>query len=175
MKYAKRVKGSLIGLPFGTVPSVQQINSIELFTLCAPLKGKSENDDEDEEGPPKEANIHHLWLPFLQGNGALGNCPPTQFKPPGDWTKVYTSQGLQAHFPMGTTAWKSHKPLPSLIIMVPSNSLELEKEHFLDHLHSYTALKRYSLGIAKQRKQFTFCPSCGIRLENQVSAYSHVR
>ena len=65
MKYAKRVKGSLIGLPFGSVPSVQQINSIELFTLRAPLKGKSENDDEDEEGPPKEANIHHLWLPFL--------------------------------------------------------------------------------------------------------------
>ena len=96
--YSKRVKGSLIGIPFGSVPSVQQINSTELFALRAPLKGMSENDDEDKEGPPKEANIHHLWLPFLQGNGALGNCPPSQFKPPGDWLQVYTSQGLHAHF-----------------------------------------------------------------------------
>ena len=68
-RYAKRVKGALLGLPSDSIPSVQQINSMELFTLCAPQKGKSENDDEDEEGPPKEANIHHLWLPFLQGNG----------------------------------------------------------------------------------------------------------
>ena len=68
--------------------------------------------------------------------------------------------------------WKSCEPLPSLIIMVPPNSPELEKEHLLDHLHSYTALKRYSLDIGKQRKQFTFC---GIGSENQVSAYSHAR
>ena len=174
-KYAKRVKGSLIGIPFGQVPTIQQINSTELFALCAPLTGKSENNDEDEEGPPKEANIHRLWLPFLQGNGALGNCPPTQFKPPRDWRKVYTAQGLQVHFSMEVTAWKSCEPLASLIIVVPPDSPELEKEHFLDHLHSDTALKRYSLGIGKQRKQFAFCPSCGIQSENQVSAYSHAR
>ena len=79
------------------------------------------------------------------------------------------------NFPMGVTAWKFHKPLPSLIIILPPNSPELEKEHLLDHLHSYTDLKRYSLGIGKQRKHFAFCPSCGIQSENQVSAYSHVR
>ena len=76
---------------------------------------------------------------------------------------------------MGITAWKSRVLLPSLIIVVPPNSPQLEKEHFLDHLHSYAALKRYSLVVGKQRKQFAFCPSCGIRSENQVSAYSHVR
>ena len=144
-RYAKRLKGTLLGLPPGSMPSVQQINSSELFALYAPQKGKSENDDEDEEGPPKEANIHNLWLPFLQGNKALGNCPPSQFKPPGDWPKVYTSQGLQPHFPMGVTVWKSRVPLPSLIIVVPPDSPPLEKGHFLDHLHSYAALKRYSL------------------------------
>ena len=76
---------------------------------------------------------------------------------------------------MGVTAWKPREPLPSLIIMVPPDSPDLEKEHFLDHLHSDTALKRYSLGTGKQWKQFTFCPSCGIQSENQVSAYSHAR
>ena len=76
VRYAKKVKGALIGLPFAQIPTIQQINSTELFALCAPLTGKSENNDEDEEGPPQEANIHRLWLPFLRGNGALGNCPP---------------------------------------------------------------------------------------------------
>ena len=155
------------------MPSAQQINSSELFALRAPQKDKLE--DEDEEGPQDEANIHCLWLPFIQGNKALGNCPPSQYKPPGDWPKVYTSEGLHAHFPMGITAWKSCEPLPSLIIMVPPDSPPLEKDHLLDHLHSYAALKRYSLGVGKQRKQFAFCPSCGIRSENQVLTYSHAR
>ena len=162
MKYAKKVKGALLGLPTGSIPTLQQINLSELFALRAPQKGKSENDDEDEEGPPKEANIHQLWLPFLQGNKALGDCPPAQFEPPRDWPKVYTPQGLQTYFPMGVTAWKSHEPLPSLIIMVPPDSPQLEKEHFLDHLHSHAALQRYSLEFGKPRKQFAFCPYCGI-------------
>ena len=94
MKYAKKVKGVLLGLPSGSIPTIQQINSSELFALHAPQEGKSENDDDDEEGPPREADIHHLWLPLLQGNKALGNCPPSQFEPPGDWPKVYTPGGL---------------------------------------------------------------------------------
>ena len=136
MKYAKKVKGALLGLPSGSIPTLQQINSSELFTLRAPQKGKSENNDEDKKGPPKEANIHQLWLPFLQGNKTLGDCPPAQFEPPRDWSKVYTPQGLQTYFPMGVTAWKSHEPLPSLIIVVPPDYPQLEKEHLLDHLHS---------------------------------------
>ena len=70
VKYAKKVKGLLLGLPSGSTPMIQQINSSELFVLHAPQKGNLENDDDDEEGPPREANIHHLWLPFLQGNKA---------------------------------------------------------------------------------------------------------
>ena len=115
------------------------------------------------------------YLSF-KGNKALGDCPPSQFEPPGDWPKVYTPEGLQNYFPMGVTAEDmSRQPLPSLIIVVPPNSPQLEKEHFLDHLHSHEALQRYSLGVGKLRKQFAFCPYCGIRSENQVSAYSHAR
>ena len=165
VKYAKKVKGVLLGLPSGSIPTIQQINSLELFALCVPQKGKSENDDDD--------NIHHLWLPFLQGNKALGNCPPSQFKPPGDWPKVYTPVGLQNHFPMGVTTWKPCQPLPSLITIVPPDSPRLEKEHFLDHLHSHKALQRYSLGTGKLRKQFAFCPYCGIQFrEPGVSLFS---
>ena len=140
-KYAKMIKGTLLNLPPSSLPSIQQINFSELFALRAPVpqKDKSGNDDEDEEGHRSEANIHELWLPFLQGNGALRDCPPSQFKPPGDWSKLYTSEGLQTHFPIGVTAWKSCEPLPILIliIMVPPNSPPFEKAHFLDHLHSH--------------------------------------
>ena len=145
-KYGKKVKGVLLGLPSGSIPTIQQINSSELFTLHALQKGKLENDDDDEEGPPKEADILRLWLPFLQGNKALGNCPPSQFDPPGNWPKVYTTEGLRNHFPMGVTVWKPRQPLPSLIIIVLPDSPPLEKGHFLDHLHSYKALQRYLLG-----------------------------
>ena len=149
--YAKRVKGTLLGLPPGSMPSSQQINSSELFALCAPTpqKDKSENDDEDEKRPYDEANIHDLWLPFLQGKKALRNCPPSQLKPPRDWPIAYTSEGLQTHFPMGVTTWKCCVPLPRLIIMVPPDSPPLEKAHFLEHLHSHVALIRYSLGTRK--------------------------
>ena len=102
VKYAKKVMGVLLGLPSSSIPIIQQINSSELFALCAPQKGKSENDDDNEEEPPKEADIHRLWLPFLQGNKALGNCPPSQFDPPGNWPKVYTPGGLQ-----NRTPWES--------------------------------------------------------------------
>ena len=45
------------------MPSTQQINSSELFALHAPTprKNKSENDDEDEEGPQDEA-VYNLAL-----------------------------------------------------------------------------------------------------------------
>ena len=61
VRYAKKVKGALIGLSFGQIPTIQQINSAELFALHTPLTGKLDNNDEDEEGPPKEVNIHCLW------------------------------------------------------------------------------------------------------------------
>ena len=40
VKYAKKVKAVLLGLPSGSIPMIQQINSSELFTLCALQKGR---------------------------------------------------------------------------------------------------------------------------------------
>ena len=108
--YAKKIKGTLLSLPNGSLPSLEQIKSSELFALWAPQKDKSENDDNDEKGPREEANIHDLWLPFLK--------PSAQNQSPGDWPKVYTPEALWTHFPMGVTAWKPCMPLPSLIIVV---------------------------------------------------------
>ena len=48
VKYTKKVKGVLLGLPSSSITTIQQINSSELFALRAPQKGKSENDDDNE-------------------------------------------------------------------------------------------------------------------------------
>ena len=95
--------------------------------------------------------------------------------PPAGWPKIYTAEGLQKYFPSAVMAWKANETLPSLIIVVPVDSPKLGPDHFLNCLHSAAALKRYSLGTGKDRKQFAFCSYCGIRSENQVSSYSHVR
>ena len=157
------------------LPTIEQINSSELFALHAPWRDQSENDNDDEEGPREEADIHHLWLPYLEENRALEDQAPNQFEPLDEWPKVYTPDGLQNHFPMGVTAWQASVPLPSLILMIPPNSPKLDKDHFLRNFHSYEALKRYSLGAGKDRKQFAFCPYCRVQFENQVAAFSHVR
>ena len=38
VKYAKKVRAALIGLPFVQIPTIWQINSSELFTLHAPFQ-----------------------------------------------------------------------------------------------------------------------------------------
>ena len=63
----------------------------------------------------------------------------------------------------------------SLIVVVPPNSPRLGQDHFLNCLHLVVALRRYSLGTGKDRKQFAYCPYCGVHSENHKSAQSHAR
>ena len=100
---AQKIKGTLLGLLPGTIPTIKQINSSELFALRAPWREQSENDSEDDEGPQEEADIHLLWLPYFKEMGILGDCTPAKFEPPLRWPKVYTTEGLKCHFPMGIT------------------------------------------------------------------------
>ena len=114
-------------------------------------------------------------MPHFQKLGVLADCAPSQWQPPVDWPKLYTLDSLAKHFLAGISAWKSWQDLPSLIIVVLPDLLRLGQDHFLNYLHSVAALKRYSLGTGKDRKQFAFCPYCGVRSENHKSAHSHSR
>ena len=178
---ARLIKGRLLGCPEGTEPTIEQINESALFALRPPSKEyKDEAQDEDEEIDlreiaPEIANVHHLWMPHFQKLGVLANCAPSRWQPLVGWPKVYTPDSLAKHFPAGISAWKTGRDLPSLIVVVPPDSPRLSQDHFLNCLHSVAALKRYSLGTGKDRKQFAYCPYCGVRSENHKSAHSHVR
>ena len=108
--HAKRIKGMLLGLSRGSIPTIEQINSSELFALHAPQRDQSENYNEDDEGPQDEVDIHHPWLPYFKEMGALGDCAPAQFEPPLRWPKVYTAETLKCNFPMDVTTSKANRP-----------------------------------------------------------------
>ena len=174
---ARLIKGHLLGCPKGTEPTIEQINKSALFTLRPPSKEyKDEAQEEDEEIDLREiANIHHLWMPHFQKLGVLANCAPSRWQPLVGWPKLYTPGSLAKHFLAGISAWKTGQDLPSLIVVVPPDSPRLSQDHFLNCLHLVAALRRYSLGTSKDRKQFAFCPYCGVHSENHKSAHSHVR
>ena len=176
-KEARLIKGHLLGCPKSTEPTIEQINESALFALQPPSKEyKDEAQEEDEETDLHEiANVLHLWMPHFQKLGVLADCAPSQWQPPVGWPKLYTPDSLTKHFPAGISAWKSGQDLPSLIIVVPPNSPRLGQDHFLNCLHSVAALKRYSLGTSKDKKQFAFCPYCGVHSENHKSAHSHAK
>ena len=76
--------------------------------------------------------------------------------------------------PEAVTNW-GKDPLPSLIALINHQMALIPKHHLLSCFYNMAALKKGSIGEGNDRKQFSCCPSCGVRGENQDSAYSHVR
>ena len=62
---ARKLRGQLLGLPDGEEPTLEQINSLALFALRAPLRECKDDKDDTEADNRDEVNIHHLWLPYL--------------------------------------------------------------------------------------------------------------
>ena len=67
-EWAQKVRCSLLGLETGTTLSKEDINSSKWFTPRATAW---------ETEPPEIIADH--WLPILQEEGILGECPPDQF------------------------------------------------------------------------------------------------
>ena len=77
--WVQRVRCSLLGLEAGTMPSREDIDTSERFI---PRAAVSELD------LPKVITEH--WLPILQEEGLLVECPPNQFTTTADWVSLYT-------------------------------------------------------------------------------------
>ena len=104
----------------------------------------------------------------------MGDCAPEDFQPPADFHKIYTAKSLKEHVPVAVENW-GNKPISSLIVLVPHNTIKITTDHFLSALHSKAALKRVSIRSGDERKQFACCPYCGVRSKNQGLSHFHAR
>ena len=163
-KWVQSVRGSLLGLEAGALPSRRGIKNSSCFV---PQTAASETE------LPEVITEH--WLPILRREGLLVECPPDQFTAPMDWIPLYTREGLQKYLPAALSAFPS-QGVPSLIaVMPPEVHIGTDKEFLLCNFHHHPCLMRQSFNLKGRCRQLVFCPYCGVINENSDMALSHVR
>ena len=163
-EWAQSVRCSLLGLETGTTPSKEDINSSKRYTPRA-VAWETES--------PEIITSH--WLPILQEEGLLTECPPDKFTSRPGWVPLYTKESLMKHLPAALSAF-SGSGAPSLMAVVPPQFPGgTDKEFLLTSFYQHGSLVRQSLNIEGKRRQLAFCPYCRIINKNTDTALSHVR
>ena len=122
--WVHRVRCSLLGLEAGTMPSKEDINTSEQFIPQAAAW---------ESEPLKVITDH--WLPILQEEGLLAECPPDQFNAETDWVPLYTKDSLEKHLPAALSTFMNTR-LPSLMAVVPLDfHMGTNQEFLLTNFH----------------------------------------
>ena len=161
---AKAVRARLLGLDPAVAPTEAQINASPRFALRLAAA---------ERDAPEI--ITDYWMPYLEGNDRLADCPPEEFHATGDWVPLYTPKKLEEHLPAALSAFGSAEP-PRLTAVVPPNvPLSMDKEFMLTSFHRRECLRRTSLMIGGKRRQVAFCPYCGVTNDNAETALNHIR
>ena len=155
---------SLLGLETGTIPSRMDIDTSKYFL---PRVAASESDLPDV--------ITDHWLPILQREGLLVECPQEQFTAMVDWVPLYTPEGLKRYLPVALSTFASTGAPRLTAVVPPECCMGLDKEFLLSNFHRHECLMRQLLLIDGKCRQRTFCPYCGVINENSDMAISHVR
>ena len=162
--WVQRVRGSLLGLEAGALPSRRDTDNSSCFV---PQTAVSETD------LPEVITKH--WLPILRREGLLMECPPDQFTTLADWIPLYTQESLQKYLPAVLSAFPS-LGAPSLIAIVPPEfCVGTDKEFLLCNFHRHQCLVRQLFNLEGRCRQLAFCPYCGVINKNSDKALSHVR
>ena len=162
--WVQSIRGSLLGLEAGTMPSRRDIDNSSRFI---PQAAASESD------LPEVITEH--WLPILRREGLLVECPPDQFSTPADWVPLYTPEGLQKYLPAALSSFPS-QGTPSLTAVAPPEfHVGTDKEFLLLNFHHHQCLVRQSFNLDGRCRQLAFCPYCGVINKNSNMAVSHVR
>ena len=160
----QEVRARLLGLDPDVTPTDAQINASPRFALRLAAV---------ERDAPDIVTDH--WMPYLEENDRLADCPPEEFNATEGWVPLYTPEKLEEHLPAALSAFGSAKP-PRLMAVVPPNfPLGMDKEFMLTSFHLRACLRRTSLTISGKRRQVTFCPYCGITNDNAETGLNHVR
>ena len=160
----QEVQARLLGLDPDVTPTDAQINASPRFALRSAAV---------ERDAPDIVTDH--WMPYLEENDRLADCPPEEFNATEGWVPLYTLEKLEEHLPAALSAFGSAKP-PRLTAVVPPNfPLGMDKEFMLTSFHLRACLRRTSLMISGKRRQVAFCPYCGVTNDNAETGLNHVR
>ena len=160
----QEVRARLLGLDPDITPTDAQINASPRFALHP---AAMERDAPDI--------VTDYWMPYLEENDQLADCPPEEFHATEGWVPLYTPEKLEEHLPAALSAFGSAKP-PCLMAVVPPNfPLGIDKEFMLTSFHLRACLRRASLTVSGKRRQVAFCPYCGITNDNAETGLNHVR
>ena len=159
----QEVRARLLGLDPDVTPTDAQINASPRFALRSAV----------ERDAPDIVTNH--WMPYLEENDRLADCPPEEFNATEGWVPLYTPEKLEEHLPAALSAFGSAKP-PRLTAVVPPNfPLGMDKEFMLMSFHLRACLRRTSLTISGKRRQVAFCPYCGVTNDNAETGLNHIR
>ena len=160
----QEVRARLLGLDPDITPTDAQINASPRFAL---RPAAVERDAPDI--------VTDYWMPYLEENDRLADCPPEEFHATEGWVPLYTPEKLEEHLPAALSAFGSAKP-PHLTAVVPPNfPLGIDKEFMLTSFHLRACLRRASLTVSGKQRQVAFCPYCGITNDNAETGLNHVR
>ena len=162
--WVQSIRGSLLGLEAGTMPSRRDINNSSRFV---PRAAASESD------LPEVITKH--WLPILRREGLLVECPPDQFTAPANWVPLYTCEGLQKYLPVALSSYPSQGTLSLTAIAPPEFHVGTDKELLLLNFHHHQCLMRQLFNLDGRHRHLTFCPYCEVINKNSDTALSHVR
>ena len=162
--HVQEVRARLLGLDPDITPTDAQINTSPRFALRPAVVERDAPDI-----------VTDYWMPYLEENDRLADCPPEEFNATEGWVPLYTPEKLEEHLPAALSAFGLAKP-PRLTAVVPPNfPLGIDKEFMLTNFHLRVCLRRASLTVSGKRRQVAFCPYCGITNDNAETGLNHVR
>ena len=162
--HVQEVRARLLGLDPDITPTDAQINASPRFALRPAAVEKDAPDI-----------VTDYWMPYLEENDWLADCPPEEFHTTDGWVPLYTPEKLEEHLPAALSAFGSAKPPPVMAVVPPNFPLSIDKEFMLTSFHVRGCLRRASLMISGKRRQVAFCPYCGVTNDNAETGLNHVR
>ena len=162
--HVQEVRARLLGLAPDVTPTDAQINASPRFALRPAAVEKDAPDI-----------VTDYWMPYLEKNNRLADCPLEEFDATDGWVPLYTPEKLEEHLPAALSAFGSAKPSRLMAVVPPNFPLGIDKEFMLMSFHVRGCLRRASLMVSGKRRQVAFCPYCGVTNENAETGLNHVR
>ena len=165
---ANYVKGILLGLGSGVIPTQVQIDQSKLFHEWP----------SDKTAPV--ADVSDAWMPILEERLWLATEAPDRIKHK-DGTPLYKFKDLMKLVHSTAGAWTAKSAKPALIAVIPpTTTTPLETAIGVEGLHTVAALRKVTIpklsgDPEKKAKQFSFCGYCGVRIENFETDVNHIR